>query len=310
MNVDLADVKGQEHAKRAIEVAASGNHSIKLTGPSGSGKSLLARALHGILPTLSAQESDELTETFQAAGLLPEATMSITRRPFCAPLRSTSKTDLIGNAKRVGMVRLAEHGVLLLDEAPEFGSSLCDLLQAFSLADLRSDVLGEAEKPAFLNNTLLVLTQQPCLCGWHGDAERQCSCSPGAIARYQMRVPNALRERIEINILVPRVNYEKLSSERAGEPSYNVRERVQEARERQYARLGKLNTVMTLAEIRAYCVLDAGCQNLMKSAMRQLQMTARTYHNVLKRSRTIADLAGTKAIGPAHLAEALQYNNR
>jgi magnesium chelatase family protein len=275
----------------------------------------MARALVSILPPLTADEALEVTKIYSVSGQLPRDTPLVRRRPFCAPHHSTSVPGLVGGGAgriRPGMVTLAHRGVLFLDELPEFGSKLDALRQP--LED-RSVTLSRAHsRITYPAAFMLVAAQNPCPCGWANDAERQCSCSAALITKYQKRVSGPLLDRIDVYVDVPRVQYEKLSTERLGEASEAIRARVIAARERQARRLrgGRplANAEMGVAEVRACCPLDAAGQSLMKAAMRQLALSARGYHRVLKLARTIADLAGQEQIGAAHLAEAIQYRPR
>jgi magnesium chelatase family protein len=313
--IDFQEIKGQEHVKRALEVAAAGGHNLLMSGTPGSGKTMMARALLSILPPLGLDEALEVTKIYSVCGQLPRDTPLVRRRPFCAPHYTTSPAGLVGGGAgraRPGMLSLAHRGVLFLDELPEFGAKLEALRQP--LEDRVVTLSRATGSVTYPSAVMLVGAQNPCPCGWQGDPERECVCSPAMVTRYQKRISGPLLDRFDINVEVPRVNYEKLASDRLGEPSAAIRARVVAARERQARRFAGArvhsNADMGAAEIRAHCRLDGAGQALMKAAVRQLNLSARGYHRVLKLGRTIADLAGAEAIGPAHLAEAIQYRPR
>ncbi len=309
---DFQDIKGQEHAKRALEVAAAGGHNVLMVGPPGAGKTLLARALPGILPPLSIDEALDVTRIYSVADQLPADTPLVSARPFRAPHHTISHAGLVGggNWPHPGEISLAHRGVLFLDELPEFGVRTLEVLRQ-PLEDNIVTISRAQGTLTFPANFMLVAAMNPCPCGYYGDPLRACTCSSSAVTRYQKRISGPLLDRIDIHIEVPRVEYEKLSSERLGEPSAVVRERVTRARQVQKARFSgtdiTCNAEMRPAEVRRFCVLDESGNALMRTAMRQLHLSARAYHRVLKLARTIADLGESEHIQPPHIAEALQY---
>jgi magnesium chelatase family protein len=313
---DFCEVKGQEVAKRALEVAAAGGHNCLMSGSPGSGKTLLARALPGILPDLTVEEALEVTRIYSVADMLPRDTPLVQTRPFRAPHHTISHAGLIGggNVPRPGEATLAHRGVLFLDELPEFDLRSLEVLRQ-PMEDKQVTISRAAGTLTFPANFMLVAAMNPCPCGWYGDPLKPCTCTPALISRYQHKLSGPLLDRIDIHLDVTRVDYEKLSDNRAGERSEAIRARVQVARERQACRFGgasalTCNADMGVADVRVHCVLDDAGRSLMKAAMSQLQLSARAFHRVLKLARTIADLAGSDAIKVTHLAEALQYRPR
>ena len=315
VQTDFREVKGQEHVKRALEVAASGSHHVLMAGPPGSGKTLLARAMPAVLPRLTIDESLDVTRIYSIADALPPDVPLIRTRPFRAPHHTISHAGLVGggNLPGPGEISLAHRGVLFLDELPEFNTRVLEVLRQ-PIEDKVVTISRAAGSLTFPANFQLIAAMNPCPCGYAGDARRACTCADSAIQRYQKRISGPLLDRFDIHIHVPRVEYDKLSDDRFGELSSAIQVRVERARERQRVRFegGDLsaNAEMRPAEVRQFCPLDETSSKLLKSAMTQMQFSARAYHRILKLSRTIADLAASDPITPTHLAEALQYRPR
>ena len=313
--VDFREIRGQEQVKRALEVAAAGGHCVLMTGPPGAGKTLLARSVPSILPRMTIDESLEVTKIYSICGLLPADRPVIRERPFRAPHHTISQAGLVGGGHwpRPGEISMAHRGVLFLDEFPEFGMRTLEVLRQ-PLEDKMVTISRATGSLTFPSNFMLIAAMNPCPCGYHGDPTRECTCSRGMVESYQKRISGPLMDRIDIHVEVPRVEYDKLAGKTLGESSASMRARVEAARQRQRERFEGTslhsNADMGPAEVRKSCELDDAGRGLIKAAMRQLGLSARGYHRVLKLSRTIADLAGSEEIEPQHLAEALQYRRR
>ncbi len=311
--VDFADVKGQEHVKRALEIAAGGNHNVLLSGPPGAGKTLLARAMPGILPPLTHPESLEVTRIYSVADLLHEDRPMMRQRPFRAPHHTISQAGLVGGGTipRPGEVTLSHRGVLFLDEMVEFSQKALEVLRQ-PIEDKLVTISRAKGSLTFPANFLLVGAMNPCPCGYFGDSVKPCTCTPTMISRYQSKLSGPLLDRIDIHVDVPRVEYDKLMGEGRAEESASIRDRVIKARMRQQQRFEEhrnmfANADMTVSEIQQFCLMTQEARQLLELSVRRMQLSARAYHRVLKLSRTIADLGESNLIEVPHVAEAIQY---
>ncbi len=311
---DLADVKGQEQAKRALEIAAAGGHNLLMVGPPGSGKTMLARRLPGILPPLCQEEAIEITKIYSVSGFMPEGEPLVRRRPFRSPHHTTSPAGLIGGGKipRPGEVSLAHHGVLFLDELPEFPREVLEVLRQ-PLEDGRVTIARAATSLSFPACFMLTAAMNPCPCGFWGDPFKSCSCNPLQIHRYQSRISGPLLDRFDIQIEVPRLQEIEFDTTPAAESSAVVRSRVETTRRNQQLRFkGRncfCNAQMGPKEIKEFCRLEPSGKDLLRQAVQRYNLSARAYTRILKVARTIADLEQVELIGMAHLAEAIQYRS-
>ena len=310
---DFSEIIGQESAKRALEIAAAGGHNIFMKGTPGSGKTMLARALPGILPTLTADEALEVTKIYSITGNLREGESLVLTRPFRSPHHTTSRIGLIGGGANPapGEVSLSHRGVLFLDEFPEFPRHVVESLRqpledgVVAISRARGTVVYPAK-------FMLVAASNPCPCGYYGDPKKACSCMPGAISRYEKRISGPILDRIDMHIDVPSVDVQKLVGvSKKSESSISIQNRVQKARNVQIKRFSgtkiSCNSDMGTRDVKKYCRLSTECKNLLSSAVSKMGLSARGYFKVIKIARTIADLSESVQIGTNHVAEALQY---
>ncbi len=314
-SIDMAHIKGQEHVKRAIEIAASGGHNILMSGPPGTGKTLIARTVPTILPRMIKEEALEVTKIYSIAGLLPSDKPLISVRPFRAPHHSASAPSLVGGGQfpKPGEISLAHRGILFLDELPEFPRTVLENLRQ----PLEDGIvtIGRAQGTlTFPAKFSLIASMNPCPCGYSTDPDRDCSCSPTQIIKYQKKISGPLIDRIDLHIEVPRIKFEKLANDDLAESSKSIRERVEKARKIQQERFKDKkiisNSEMSSQEVKEFCKIDDQTIDILRTAVTQFQLSARSYYKILKIARTIADLEEKETIGSAHVAEALQYRPR
>ncbi|RME70355.1 MAG: ATP-binding protein [Verrucomicrobia bacterium] len=311
---DFAEVKGQQAVRRAVEIAVAGGHNLLMIGPPGSGKSMIARRIRSIMPTPGLDEFLEILSIHSAAGQTLNGEIPFLSRPFRSPHHTISDVGLLGGGTipGPGEISLAHNGVLFLDELPEFKRSALEVMRQ-PLEDGRVTISRSAGKVTFPCSFMLVAAMNPCPCGYLGDSRRECRCTPTQIQRYRSRISGPLLDRIDIHVEAPALSIGELRSERPGEPSSTIRDRVSEARRRQAERFAgsptRTNARMSHRQIRQFCAIDQQMGDALQRAMEQLALSARAYDRILKVARTIADLAGSDAIRQPHLMEAIQYRS-
>jgi magnesium chelatase family protein len=312
---DFCYVKGQDHAKRALEIAVAGGHNILMSGPPGSGKTMLAKAIGSIMPPMTKEEAFEATKLYSIAGLTSAENPLVNIRPFRNPHHSASAVSLVGGGTfpKPGEISLANRGVLFLDEFPEFSREVIENLRQ-PLEDGKISISRAQGSVTFPAQFILVAAMNPCPCGNATDPQKQCTCTPFQISRYKQKLSGPIMDRIDLHIEVPRLKFEKLSGDKLAEKSLKTRERVSQARETQGRRFEKLsiltNSEMDTKYIREFCPIGDEEKQLLKNAINQMNLSPRGYHRLLKVARTIADLDKKEKIAPAHIAEAIQYRFR